>query len=259
MNLIWLGHSAFRIELGAEVILIDPFLTGNPKFTGDAAKAAAGATHIVLSHGHDDHIGDAAKIAKTTGAQVISNFEICMYLNAQGAENINPGNTGGTIDCGAFSVSLTQALHSSGTVVNGKSIYLGSANGVVVKPREAPCLYHMGDTDVFSDMGLIAEIYSPKIGLVPIGDRFTMSGRTAALAVKRFFKFETVVPCHYGTFDSSLSKSIRTQATSSRRCKATRQKLLFPAMARSWRFDYRPLRLARTCANYRCGGFKACS
>ena len=155
----------------------------------------------MLTHGHDDHIGDAAKIAKTTGAQIISNFEVCMYLNAQGAENINPGNTGGTIDCGAFSVSLTQALHSSGTVVNGQSIYLGCPNGVVVTPRDAPCLYHMGDTDVFSDMGLIAEIYSPKIGLVPIGDRFTMSGRTAALAVKRFFKFDTVVPCHYGTFD----------------------------------------------------------
>ena len=135
MNLIWLGHSAFRIELGAAVILIDPFLSGNPKFTGDSEKAAEGATHILLSHGHDDHIGDAVKIAKATGAQIISNFEICMYLNAQGAENINPGNTGGTIDCGAFSVSLTQALHSSGTVVNGQSIYLGSPNGVVVKPR----------------------------------------------------------------------------------------------------------------------------
>jgi L-ascorbate metabolism protein UlaG (beta-lactamase superfamily) len=119
MNLILLGHSAFRIELDAAVILIDPFLTGNPKFTGDAAKAAEGATHIVLSHGHDDHIGDAAKIAKTSGAQVISNFEICMHLNAQGVENINPGNTGGAIDCGAFSVSLTPALHSSGIVVNG--------------------------------------------------------------------------------------------------------------------------------------------
>ena len=201
MKLIWLGHSAFRIELGAAVILIDPFLAGNPKFTGDPEKAAAGATHILLTHGHDDHIGDAAKIAKTTGAQIISNFEICMYLNAQGVENINPGNTGGSIDCGTFKVSLTEALHSSGTVVNGQSVYLGCANGIVVKPKDAPSLYHMGDTGIFSNMGLIAEIYAPKIGLVPIGDRFTMSGRMAALAVKRFFNFETVVPCHYGTFD----------------------------------------------------------
>lgn len=83
MKLIWLGHAAFRIELGGAVILIDPFLTGNPKFTGDPEAAAAGATHILLTHGHDDHIGDAAKIAKTTGAQIVSNFEVCMYQPRQ--------------------------------------------------------------------------------------------------------------------------------------------------------------------------------
>jgi L-ascorbate metabolism protein UlaG (beta-lactamase superfamily) len=200
MKLIWLGHSAFRIELGAAVILIDPFLSGNPKFTGDVAAASEGATHIVLTHGHDDHIGDAVDIAKATGAQIVANFEICMFLQSQGAADINPGNTGGAIAFDDFTLSFTQALHSSGTVLNGQSIYLGSPNGIIIKPKVGPSLYHMGDTDVFSDMALIAEIHQPKIGLVPVGDRFTMSGKTAAFAVKRFFKFDAVVPCHYGTF-----------------------------------------------------------
>jgi L-ascorbate metabolism protein UlaG (beta-lactamase superfamily) len=201
MNVIWLGHSAFRIETGSAVILIDPFLSGNPKFTGDKEKAIAGTTHIALTHGHDDHVGDAAEIARATGAEVVANFEICMYLNGQGAERINPGNTGGTIDCGDFRLSFTQALHSSGTIFNHQSVYLGNPNGLVIAPKEGPSLYHMGDTDIFSDMALIHEIHAPRIGLVPVGDRFTMSGRTAALAVKRFFAFETVIPCHYGTFD----------------------------------------------------------
>ncbi len=123
-----------------------------------------------------------------------------MFLNGQGAANINPGNTGGAIDCGAFSVSLTQALHSSGTVFNGQSIYLGNPNGIVIKPKDGPVLYHMGDTDIFSDMALIAEIHQPKIGILPVGDRFTMDGATAALAARRFFRFEAACPCHYGTF-----------------------------------------------------------
>ncbi|HTV32236.1 MAG TPA: metal-dependent hydrolase [Methylocella sp.] len=201
MKLIWLGHSAFRLELDDAVVLIDPFLTGNPKFTADFTEATAGASHILLSHGHDDHVGDAARIAKETGAQILANFEVCMYLTTLGVGNINPGNTGGTIDCGAFALSLTPALHSSGMIVNGQSVYLGSPNGLVITPKNKPSLYHMGDTGIFSDMALISEIYAPKIGLVPVGDRFTMGGRMAALAVKRFFNFETVVPCHYGTFD----------------------------------------------------------
>ena len=105
----------------------------------------------------------------------------------------------GSRNCGSFSVSFTQALHSSSTIVNGQSIYLGNPNGVVIKPKDGPGIYHMGDTDLFSDMALIAEIYAPKIGLVPVGDRFTMSPREAAYACN-LLKPKSVIPMHFGTF-----------------------------------------------------------
>ncbi|RFB80660.1 metal-dependent hydrolase [Methylovirgula sp. 4M-Z18] len=205
MKLTWLGHSAVRLDIGKSVILIDPFLTGNPSFKGDAQAMTQDATHIILTHGHDDHLGDASEIAQRTGAQVISNFEICMFLNSEGVQNINPGNTGGTIPCGDFSVSFTQALHSSGITRDGKSIYLGNPNGMVIKHPDAPVIYHMGDTDIFGDMALIQEIHQPKLAFVPIGDRFTMNAKTAALACKRFFSFDHVVPVHYATFPGFLA------------------------------------------------------
>ncbi len=200
MKITWLGHSAFRIDLSDSALLIDPFLTGNPKFTGSVDEASAGVTHIVLTHGHDDHIGDAAEIAKKTGAQIVANFEVCMFLHGQGAENINPGNTGGKIPCGGFDVVLTPALHSSSTTVDGKAVYLGNPNGVVLLPQQGPRVYHFGDTAIFSDMELIRELYEPEIGLIPVGDRFTMDGATAALAAQRYFDFRHVIPMHYGTF-----------------------------------------------------------
>ncbi|MBI1868211.1 MAG: metal-dependent hydrolase [Methylocystis sp.] len=202
MKITWLGHSAFRVETRACVILFDPFLTGNPKFAGSFDEATRGATHILLTHGHDDHIGDAARIAKETGAQIVANYEICMCLAEQGAADINPGNTGGTVPCGDFTVSFTPAWHSSGTLRDGASVYLGNPNGLVVACENGPTLYHMGDTALFGDMALIAELYRPQIGIVPVGGRFTMDGAQAALAVKRYFRFETVIPCHYGTFDA---------------------------------------------------------
>jgi L-ascorbate metabolism protein UlaG (beta-lactamase superfamily) len=145
-------------------------------------------------------ITSAVEITRKTGAQLVANFEICMFLSGQGVENINPGNTGGVIPCGAFSIALTPALHSSGAVVDGRSVYLGNPNGVVLLPDDGPRVYHFGDTAIFGDMALIQELYKPEIGLIPVSDRFTMDGRAAALAAGRYFSFSDVIPCHYGAF-----------------------------------------------------------
>jgi len=200
MKLTWLGHSAFRLDYGAAKIFIDPFLKGNPNFGLDFNAVTAGATHVVITHGHDDHIGDAAEIARAHGAQVIANFEICMHLNGLGIANVNPGNTGGVIRAEGFSVALTPALHSAAATIDGKLTALGNANGVVILPDSGPSVHHFGDTAIFSDMGLIHEFYKPEIGLIPVGDRFTMDGATAALAARRYFDFTDIIPMHYGTF-----------------------------------------------------------
>jgi L-ascorbate metabolism protein UlaG (beta-lactamase superfamily) len=200
MKITWFGHSAFRVAFGDAVIMIDPFLSGNPKFDGDAMEAAAGCTHVLLTHGHNDHVGDALNILKATGAQLVSTYEVCVWLSGQGVENANFTNHGGTVDCGLFTTSVVQAIHSSSSDVDGQITYLGNPAGLIVKAPGEPALYHMGDTDIFGDMGLINEIHQPQIGIVPIGDRFTMGAKTAALACQRFFDFKTVIPCHYGTF-----------------------------------------------------------
>lgn len=202
MKIRWLGHSAFRIETSKTTILVDPFLTHNPSFAGqDLKETLAGVSHVLLTHGHMDHVGDTIGLANELGAEVIANADLAGWLGSQGVKKLNPGNTGGTISVDGFSVTFVNALHSSAHVTeDGVSQALGNANGLMFHFEGEPSLLHMGDTDIFGDMALINELHQPDIGIVPVGDRFTMGGAVAALACQRYFNFSTVIPCHYGTF-----------------------------------------------------------
>lgn len=202
MNITWFGHSCFRLETANSIILIDPFLKGNPTFEKAGVaweEATKGVTHVALTHGHSDHVGDAAEICKLRSATLFANFELAMYLQGKGAEKLEPMNTGGTVAAADFELTLTNALHSSSI-----DTYLGNPNGIIVRPKDGKTLYHMGDTDMFAGMALIEEFHKPSIGIVPIGDRFTMGARSAAFTCKKFFKFDVILPSHYGTFPGML-------------------------------------------------------
>jgi L-ascorbate metabolism protein UlaG (beta-lactamase superfamily) len=215
MKITYHGHSAFRIETGKSVILVDPFFTGNPAATSTWQQASRGCTHLLLTHGHGDHVGDALAILKATGAVLVSNFEICSWLNAKGVENYSPGNHGGRIAFEDFDVIFTNAWHSSSDIVAGTPVYLGNPSGFVIEPKggQGKTLYIAGDTGLSMDMKLINDLYRPSIGILPIGDRFTMGGDQAAHACRNFFDFSTVIPCHYasckGFVEADASKFLK--------------------------------------------------
>src|ERR1041384_7963371 len=199
MQITWYGHSAFRLDFGGTALLIDPFFTGNPAFVSDKAQAIKNISQIVLTHGHADHVGDTLEIAKHNGATVTTNYDLCMWLASKGLQKFNPMNTGGTTDLGSFTVTMVRADHSSGDIKDGAPIYLGNPCGVIIKAKGEPTVWHLGDTDIFSDMALIAELHQPKVAMVPIGDRFTMSPITAAIASNRSTRPEPVTPSHPGS------------------------------------------------------------
>ena len=201
MQIQWLGHSAFKIVIGEVRALFDPFLTGNPTFKGDVDEIIAGATHVLLTHGHNDHFGDTIDILKKTGATFVSTPELCGYVGSVLPDAKAHGlNIGGGAQIGGATVTMTRAYHSSSySAPDGRVIYGGMPTGLILKAG-GRSVYHMGDTSAFSDMALIQELHRPEIGIVPIGDNYTMGPAEAAMAVNRWFDFKTVIPCHYGTF-----------------------------------------------------------
>lgn len=201
MKIIWLGHSSFRIEIEDAVLLIDPWLVGNPVFPkGREAEAVDGATHILLTHGHGDHASGALAIAKDKGIPIACIHEMAeMWGGKDGVEVIGFGK-GGTITLGGARVSMVNAVHSSSVDFReGGPVYAGGEAGFMIG-GEGHMIYVSGDTDVMADMGWMADYYTPDIGILCAGGHYTMDMKAAAWAAKRFFKFKTVIPCHYKTF-----------------------------------------------------------
>jgi L-ascorbate metabolism protein UlaG (beta-lactamase superfamily) len=192
MDIRFLGHAAFELSDGDTRVLIDPFLTGNPK--GAVKADEVDPTHIFLTHGHADHIGDTVDIAKRTGAQVVAIVELANELQEEGVENVSDPNIGGTVDFGNVSVRLVPAWHTS-TTPKGT---VNTPAGIVVKIGDTT-VYHLGDTALFSDLQLVKARDDIDVALMCIGGHYTMD-RLDAIAAATLVGANTVIPCHYNTF-----------------------------------------------------------
>ncbi len=194
MNITYYGHSCFGVEINGKHLLFDPFITPN-EMAKQIDATTVKADYILISHGHEDHIADAVSIAKRTGAKVVCNWEISVWLGKQGVENIHPMNTGGKTKFDFGNVKCVMAVHSS-SLPDGSNG--GNPMGFVVESPEGN-FYYAGDTALTYDMKLIGEYRSIDFAFLPIGDNFTM-GVDNAIIASEFINCKKIIGMHYDTF-----------------------------------------------------------
>jgi L-ascorbate metabolism protein UlaG (beta-lactamase superfamily) len=195
LTITWYGHSAFGLEADGKTVLVDPYLSGNPASKTDPGSLQADT--IILSHAHNDHVGDTVQITKRTGATVIATFELANFIASEGVDNTIGGNHGGTVQFDGGWTKFTPAWHTSSYSSDKGVVAPGLPAGHVIR-FGGKTIYFAGDTALFLDMQLIAE-EQLDVAILPIGDHFTMGPRDALKAAK-MLRAGTIIPCHYNTF-----------------------------------------------------------
>ena len=190
----WYGHSAFGLEADGKMVLVDPFISGNPAVTADPGSVKADT--ILLTHAHNDRVGDTVRIAKRTSATVIATFELANYIGSQGVDRTIGGNHGGTIAFDGGSTKFTPAWHTSSYSSDAGVVAPGIPAGHVVC-FGGKTIYFAGDTGLLRDMQLIAD-EGLDVALLPIGDHFTIGPKDAVRGAK-MLRAGTIIPCHYNT------------------------------------------------------------
>jgi len=196
MKLTYLSHSCFILQTSTHRLIIDPFLSGNP--LAQTKPEEVDCDYILVSHGHEDHLGDAIAIAKRTGATIVSNYETAVFCGNQGVQT-HAMQIGGACQFPFGRIKLTIAHHSSSNATPHGFSYLGNPAGILITADDKT-IYHAGDTGLFLDMKLIGELDKIDVALLPIGDNFTMGPDDAARAVE-FLNARLSIPMHYNTFD----------------------------------------------------------
>jgi L-ascorbate metabolism protein UlaG (beta-lactamase superfamily) len=199
LSFTWLGHATFTFRTpGGKRIIMDPWVSTNPSCP-ESAKHVGALDLMLITHGHGDHTADAVSIGRSSGAHVVAPHELALWLQKKGLQHVTGMNPGGTLHILGLAVTMVTAVHSSSVDDDGHVVYAGVATGYVIRFEDGTTVYFAGDTAVFGDMRLIAEMHKPSIAFLPIGDLYTMGPEQAARACE-LLGIAQVVPMHYGTF-----------------------------------------------------------